>query len=104
MLQRDHQTGVCYILFYEQLHQQITISPGREFMSFRFVPFYLDAFRSLVLCRSAEELAQQSGFLGSAVGTILIWLAAKSYQAAPPNPCKDILGEAFSDPGFPSPP
>src|SRR5258707_3933927 len=56
------QENVSYIPFYERFHEQIVASPGRAFTAFRFLPFYLDAFRLLVLRRSLDKVAQKNGW------------------------------------------
>ncbi len=51
-----------YIAVYEAMLSQILASPGRAFTSFRFLPFYRDAFRVLALHKSAEEVATLNGW------------------------------------------
>jgi len=41
---------------------QIRASPGRAFTSFRFLPFYRDAFRVVVLGKTPDEVAQLNGW------------------------------------------
>jgi hypothetical protein len=41
---------------------QIVAAPGRAFTSFRFLPFYRDAFRVLVLGKSPDEVARLNGW------------------------------------------
>jgi len=41
---------------------QIMAAPGRSCTSFRFLPFYRDAFRVLVLRKSPDEVAQLNGW------------------------------------------
>ena len=53
---------VAYIAIHEALHAQIVTSPGRAFTSFRFLPFYRDAFRVLVLRKSPDQIAQSNGW------------------------------------------
>jgi lysophospholipase L1-like esterase len=52
----------AYLGVYEVMLAQIRASPGRAFTSFRFVPFYRDAFRVLVLKRSPDEVAEMNGW------------------------------------------
>jgi lysophospholipase L1-like esterase len=56
------EENVSYIPFYERFHEQIVASPGRAFTAFRFLSFYRDAFRLLVLHRSLDEIAQKNGW------------------------------------------
>jgi lysophospholipase L1-like esterase len=51
-----------YIALYEAIAAEIRTSPGRAFTAFRFLPFYRDAFRVLVLRRSADEVAHMNGW------------------------------------------
>jgi lysophospholipase L1-like esterase len=56
------EENVSYIPFYERFHEQIVASPGRAFTAFRFLSFYRDAFRLLVLHRSLDQIAQKNGW------------------------------------------
>lgn len=56
------EENVSYIPFYERFHEQTVASPGRAFTAFRFLSFYRDAFRLLVLHRSLDEIAQKNGW------------------------------------------
>src|ERR1700730_1579220 len=51
-----------YIAVHEAMAAQIMESPGRAFTSFRFLSFYRDAFRVLVLHKSPDEVAQMNGW------------------------------------------
>lgn len=53
---------VAYIPLHEAILAQIRASPGRAFTSFRFLPFYRDAFRGIVLRKSADEVAHMNGW------------------------------------------
>lgn len=53
---------VGYIPLYESMLAQIRASPGRAFTSFRFFPFYRDAFRVVVLGKTPDEVAQLNGW------------------------------------------
>lgn len=53
---------VTYIAVYEGMLAQILASPGRAFTCFRFVSFYRDAFRALVLRKSPDEVAEMNGW------------------------------------------
>lgn len=57
-----HKEEAAYIAIHEALHAQILASPGRAFTSFRFLPFYRDALRFLVLRKSPDEVAQLNGW------------------------------------------
>jgi lysophospholipase L1-like esterase len=54
--------NVGYLPIHEAQLAQILASPGRAFTSFRFLPFYRDAFRALVLHKSPDEIAQLNGW------------------------------------------
>jgi lysophospholipase L1-like esterase len=56
------QEGTDYIAIYETILEQIMTSPGRAFTEFRFLSFYRDAFRTLVLCKSPDEVARINGW------------------------------------------
>lgn len=56
------EEGVCYLPFYERMHERIAASPGRAFTAFRFLPMYRDAFRLLVLHRSLDEIGEHNGW------------------------------------------
>lgn len=53
---------VAYIPVYEVMFAQILASPGRAFTYFRFLPFYRDAFRALVLRKSPDVIAEINGW------------------------------------------
>ncbi|HMD19122.1 MAG TPA: hypothetical protein VKH40_02310, partial [Alloacidobacterium sp.] len=57
---RDADIG--YIPVYEALLAEIRESPGRAFTSFRFLPFYRDAFRVFVQRKSPDEVARLNGW------------------------------------------
>lgn len=55
--------GGGYIPFYERLHEQIIISPGRAFTGFHIFSFYRDyLFREFILGRSFDEIAKKNGY------------------------------------------
>ena len=56
------QTTCAYLGIYEALLAQMRVSPGRALTSFRFLPFYRDAFRVLVLKKSPDEVARINGW------------------------------------------
>lgn len=56
------QEGTDYIALYEAILAEIVKLPGRAFTEFRFLPFYRDAFRSLVLRKSPDEIAHLNGW------------------------------------------
>jgi lysophospholipase L1-like esterase len=56
------EESVGYLPVYETMLAQIVAAPGRSCTSFRFLPFYRDAFRVLVLRKSPDEVAQLNGW------------------------------------------
>ncbi len=56
------EEGIDYIALYEAMFAQVMKSPGRAFTEFRFLPFYRDAFRTLVLRKSPDEVARINGW------------------------------------------
>jgi len=56
------QEGCRYIPLHEAVAAAIRASPGRAFTTFDFLPFYRDAFRVLLLRKSADEVAQLNGW------------------------------------------
>jgi lysophospholipase L1-like esterase len=56
------EEGTDYIPLYEAMFAQVMESPGRAFTEFRFLPFYRDAFRTLVLRKSLDEVARINGW------------------------------------------
>ena len=52
-----------YISLHEAMTEAVRASPGRAFTAFRFLPFYRDAFRVLVLRQSPDEVARSNGWL-----------------------------------------
>jgi lysophospholipase L1-like esterase len=54
--------GVHYIPEYETIAAEVRKAPNRAFTEFRFAPFYRDAFRSLILRKCADEIAQMNGW------------------------------------------
>ena len=52
------QEGAEYVAVYETIAAQIRKSPGRAFTEFKFLSFYRDAFRTLVLRKSPDEVAR----------------------------------------------
>jgi hypothetical protein len=55
---RDDSTGSSD----ETLSAEIMKSPGRAFTEFRFLPFYRDAFRTVLLRKSPDEVARMNGW------------------------------------------
>jgi lysophospholipase L1-like esterase len=51
-----------YIPIYESLSAEIMKSPGRAFTQFRFGQFYRDAFRTVLLRKSPDEVARMNGW------------------------------------------
>jgi lysophospholipase L1-like esterase len=56
------EEGVGYVPAYERMDEQIRALPGAAFTAFRFLPFYRDAFRHLVLRVSLDQIAQRNGW------------------------------------------
>lgn len=56
------EESIEYIALYEALGAEITKSPGRAFKEFRFLPFYRDAFRTVLLRKSPDEVARVNGW------------------------------------------
>jgi lysophospholipase L1-like esterase len=56
------EEGINYIPLYEEILAQIMKSPGRAFTEFGFLSFYRDAFRTLVLRQSPDEVARIHGW------------------------------------------
>jgi hypothetical protein len=53
---------VSYVPVYEEIAAKIRALPGRAFTSFRFLPFYRDAFRVIILHKSLDEVSQMNGW------------------------------------------
>jgi lysophospholipase L1-like esterase len=66
-----HEENVGYIPVHEAMLAQIVESPGRAFTCFRFLAFYRDALRVLVLHKSPDEVAQMNGWRFHADGVHL---------------------------------
>jgi lysophospholipase L1-like esterase len=56
------EEGFHYIPIYETMAEEVTKIPGQAFSDFRFLSFYRDAFRALILRKSTEEIAQMNGW------------------------------------------
>jgi lysophospholipase L1-like esterase len=56
------EESVGYLPVYERMLAQIVAAPGRAFTSFRFFPFYRDAFRVSVLRKTPDEVARLNGW------------------------------------------
>jgi lysophospholipase L1-like esterase len=56
------EESIGYIGVYEAFVVQMRDSPRRTFSEFRFLPFYRDAFRTLVLRKSADEISRMNGW------------------------------------------
>jgi len=90
---KEHATA--YIPLYESIRDQIAKEPGRAFTEFRFFPFYRDAFRTMVLGKTPDQVAQLNGWrfhtdgvhLNSRSGLIVANLVQefieKRFQSAP---------------------
>ena len=62
---------VGHISVYETMSALILASSGRAFTRFRFLPFYRDAFRVLVLGKSPDEVSELHGWRYHTVGVHL---------------------------------
>ena len=92
---REENAG--YLPVHETMLVQMDGLRGQAFTSFRFLPFYRDAFRVLVLRKSADEVARLNGWrfhsdgvhLNSRGGTIVADLvqAFIDDEAAAPTVC-----------------
>ena len=51
-----------YIALYESLSAEIMKSPGHAFSQFRFLPFYRDAFRTVLFRKSPDEVGRMNGW------------------------------------------
>jgi lysophospholipase L1-like esterase len=56
------EEDVGYVGMYEGMCAHLAASPGRAFTCFRFLRFYRDAFRVLVLRKSPDEIAVLNGW------------------------------------------
>jgi lysophospholipase L1-like esterase len=56
------EENVGYLAAHEAMFARIMTEPGRAFTRFRFLPFYRDAFRALVLRKTPDEIAQLNGW------------------------------------------
>ena len=56
------EEGTEYIALYEAMFAQVMKSPGRAFTEFGCFSFYRDAFRTLVLGKSPDEVARINGW------------------------------------------
>ena len=54
--------GIHYIPVYETMAAEIRNAPGRAFSNFRFLSFYRDAFRALILRNSTDKISQMNGW------------------------------------------
>lgn len=83
------EEGAHYIALHEAILAEILKSPGRALTEFRFLPFYRDAFRTMVLRKSPDEIARINGWkfhtdgvhLNSRSGLIVAALVQKFIEA-----------------------
>lgn len=54
--------GCRRLPLYEAMQAELWAAPGRAFTAFNFLPFYRDAFRTMLLGRSADEVARDNGW------------------------------------------
>lgn len=57
-----HVQGADYIPIFEAFDAALALDPGRAFTEFRLLPIYRDAFRSLVLRMSPDEVGRLNGW------------------------------------------
>lgn len=57
---REQHTA--YIPLHEAMTREIRLSPGLAFTRFRFLPFYRDAFRTVILRKSPDDVARMNGW------------------------------------------
>jgi lysophospholipase L1-like esterase len=89
------EEDVCYIPVHEAMLAQILASPGRAFTCFRFLSFYRDAFRVLILRKSPDDVAQMNGWrfhtdgvhLNSRSGMIVADLVQEFIDSRPQRRC-----------------
>jgi lysophospholipase L1-like esterase len=58
----SYEAATEYIAVYEAIWEQLLVSPGRSLSSFQFLPMYRDAFRTLVLGKSPDDVARLNGW------------------------------------------
>jgi lysophospholipase L1-like esterase len=51
-----------YLPLYETVHAELLAAPGLAFTRFDFLPFYRDAFRTVVLGQSPDDVARANGW------------------------------------------
>lgn len=56
------EQGTRYIPLHEAIAEEICRSPGQALTAFRFLPFYRDAYRALVLRQSPDEIGRRNGW------------------------------------------
>jgi len=57
-----YSEACAYIPLYEAFLVHLKAEPGRAFTAMRFLPFYMDAFRSVVLRQDADAIAAKNGW------------------------------------------
>ena len=57
-----YDEDVAYIPMFEALQAAIDAEPGRAFTAFRLLPMYRDAFRTMILRMSTDEVARLNGW------------------------------------------
>jgi lysophospholipase L1-like esterase len=83
------EEGAHYIALHEAILAEIMKSPGRAFTEFRFLRFYRDAFRTVILRKSPDEVSRINGWkfhtdgvhLNSRGGLIVADLVQKFVEA-----------------------
>lgn len=56
------EESVAYIALSEALSEQLSSSPRRALTAFRFLPLYRDAFRTLALRKTPDQVASMNGW------------------------------------------
>jgi lysophospholipase L1-like esterase len=98
----SREEAVGYIPIYEELLTRIQASPIHAFTRFRFLPFYRDAFRVLVLRKSLDEVARMNDWrfhtdgvhLNSAGGMIVADLIQQFIQMPSNQSLQPIAGHS----------
>lgn len=58
----SQEQATAYVPLYESIRDQIAREPFRAFTQFSFLPFYRDAFRTMVLPKTPDQVAQLNGW------------------------------------------
>jgi lysophospholipase L1-like esterase len=88
--------GSHYLPLYETMNAELQAAPGQAFTAFNFSTFYADAFRTMVLGRSADDVGRIHGWrfhsdgvhLNSRGGLIAAEIVQR-FLDGPAEPCPD---------------